>query len=102
IKSRSTKNSLPSPKVFGSREFTQVAEADDANAPNTHNQPGDACLCCPRCCSNYPANTASTACGSGRSRRGRDTTGGDRGKHQAAPGIESAERRNLETPATRA
>jgi len=45
------------PKVFGSREFTQVAEADDAKTANIRNQPGDAGLCCSRGCSNCRTNT---------------------------------------------
>src|SRR5437588_9635017 len=91
IRPRSTKNSPPWPKLFGSREFIPVAEADDAKSANIHNHRGNTYRCCHWCCPNSPTDTGPDAGGAARFRARRERAGGDGGEHQGAPGTESAE-----------
>ena len=53
IRPRSTRNSPPWPKLFGSREFIPVAEADDAKSANIHNRRGNTYRCCHRSRPNF-------------------------------------------------
>ncbi len=72
IRPRSTKNSPPWPKLFGSREFIPVAEADDANSANIHNHRGNTYRCCHWCCPNSPTHTGPDAGGAARFRARRE------------------------------